>query len=237
MRIDVFTVFPAMVEAPLSDSIVRRARTAGRLDLVVHDLRLWTHDRHRTVDDTPYGGGPGMVMKVAPIVEGVEAVLGDDIESARILLTSAGGATFTQAMARGLAGQDRLAIVCGHYEGIDQRVVDILGAEEVSIGDYVLTGGELPAAVIVDAVTRLLPGVISADSVGDESHSTDLVEYPHYTRPAVYRDHGVPPVLLGGNHAAIDRWRRGQAAERTRRNRPDRAGEPTEGWARGDAGG
>ena len=222
IRIDVFSVFPNMVEGPLSDSIVHRARSSGRLELVVHDLRQWTHDRHRTVDDTPYGGGPGMVMKVAPIVEGVEAVLGDSVATTRILLTSAGGARFTQAMARDLVGQSRLAIICGHYEGIDQRVVDVLGAEEVSIGDYVLTGGELPAAVIVDAVTRLLPGVISAASIADESHSSDLVEYPHFTRPSVFRDHQVPEVLLSGNHAEIDRWRRREASERTRRNRPER---------------
>ena len=228
MRIDVFSVFPKMVEGPLSDSIVQRARAAGRLDLAVHDLRAWTHDRHRTVDDTPYGGGPGMVMKVAPIVEGVEAILGPRLGSTRVLLTSAGGVRFDQAMASELAGEDRLAIICGHYEGIDQRVVDVLGADEVSIGDYVLTGGEIPAAVIVDAVTRLLPGVISAASIADESHSTDLVEYPHYTRPAVYRGHEVPAVLLSGNHAEIDRWRRRHATERTRRARPDRAVEPPE---------
>ena len=223
MRIDVFSVFPGMVEAPLSDSIVQRARAAGRLQLAVHDLRAWTHDRHRTVDDTPYGGGPGMIMKVAPIVEGVEEILGEELPTTRILVTSAGGKPFDQTMASRLASERRLAIVCGHYEGIDQRVVDLLGAEEVSIGDYVLTGGELPAAVIVDAVTRLLPGVISAESIADESHSTELVEYPHFTRPSVYRGTPVPEVLLSGNHAEIDRWRREQAAERTRRNRPGRA--------------
>lgn len=225
MRIDVFSVFPAMVDAPLSDSIVKRARTTGRLDLVVHDLRAWTHDRHRTVDDTPYGGGPGMVMKVAPIVEGVEEVLGADLASTPVLITSAGGVTFNQAMARRMASERRLAIVCGRYEGIDQRAVDVLGAKEVSIGDYVLTGGELPAAVIIDAITRLLPGVISAESIDDESHTTGLVEYPHFTRPAVYRGHPVPDVLLSGNHAEIDQWRRVQAAERTRRIRPDRVAE------------
>jgi len=222
MRIDVFTVFPKMVDAPLSDSIIQRARTTGRLDLRVHDLRAWTHDRHRTVDDTPYGGGPGMVMKVAPIVEGLEAILGDDLASTRILLTSAAGVPFVQSMARALATEERVAIVCGHYEGIDQRVVDILGAEEVSIGDYVLTGGELAAAVIVDAVTRLLPGVISVGSADEESHADGLVEYPHFTRPAVYRGHPVPDMLLSGNHAAVARWRREQAVLRTRLNRPER---------------
>lgn len=226
MRIDVFSVFPAMVDGPLSDSIVMRARASGRLELVLHDLRSWTHDRHRTVDDTPYGGGPGMVMKAAPIVEGVEEVLGSELASTRVLVTSAGGVTFNQAMARRLASERRLAIVCGHYEGIDQRVVELLRAEEVSIGDYVLTGGELPAAVIIDAVTRLLPGVISADSIDDESHASGLVEYPHFTRPSVYRGQPVPDVLLSGNHAEIDRWRRAQAAERTRRNRLDRVSEP-----------
>ena len=227
MRIDVFSVFPKMVEAPLSDSIVQRARASGRLDLAVHDLREWTHDRHRTVDDTPYGGGPGMVMKVAPIVEGVEAVLGQDLAGTRVLLTSAGGVAFDQAMARALSGEERIAIICGHYEGIDQRVVDLLGAEEVSIGNYVLTGGELPAAVIVDAVTRLLPGVISTASIAEESHSTELVEYPHYTRPAVYRGHEVPAVLLSGNHAEIDRWRRRGAEERTSRACQRRQAEPS----------
>ena len=221
MRIDVFSVFPAMVDSPLSDSIVQRARVSGRLDLVVHDIRRWTQDRHRTVDDTPYGGGPGMVMKVAPIVEGVEAVLGDELATTRLLLTSAGGVPFTQETARILSQEQRIVIVCGHYEGIDQRVVDLLGAEEVSIGDYVLTGGELAAAVIVDAVTRLLPGVISAASVDEESHSAGLLEYPHYTRPAAYRGHAVPDVLLSGNHGAIARWRVAQASERTRRNRTD----------------
>jgi len=229
MRVDVFTIFPAMVDAPLSDSIVQRARTTGRLDLHVHDLRAWTHDRHRTVDDTPYGGGPGMVMKAAPIVEGLEAVLGADLASTRVLLTSAGGVPFDQTMARDLASADRFAIVCGHYEGIDQRVVDLLGAEEVSIGDYVLTGGELAAAVIVDAVTRLLPGVISAGSIEDESHAAELVEYPHFTRPAVYRGHAVPDVLLSGNHAAVNRWRGEQSVLRTRRNRPGRLATDTEG--------
>jgi len=229
MRIDVFTIFPAMVDAPLSESIVQRARTTGRLDLRVYDLRDWTHDRHRTVDDSPYGGGPGMVMKVAPIVEGLEAVLGVDLASTRVLITSAGGIPFDQGMARDLATVERLAIVCGHYEGIDQRVVDLVGAEEVSIGDYVLTGGELAAAVIVDAVTRLLPGVISPDSIDDESHADDLVEYPHYTRPAVYRGHPAPDVLLSGDHAAVDRWRHEQAVLRTRRNRPGRLATDTEG--------
>jgi len=229
MRIDVFTIFPAMVDAPLSDSIVQRARRTGRLDLRVHDLREWTLDRHRTVDDTPYGGGPGMVMKVAPIIEGIEAILGPEIASTRVLLTSAGGVPFNQGLARHLASVERLAIVCGHYEGVDQRVVDIVGAEEVSIGDYVLTGGELAAAVIVDAVTRLLPGVISPGSIDDESHAADLVEYPHFTRPAVYRGHAVPDVLLSGDHAAVDRWRREQAVLRTRRNRPTRLATDTEG--------
>lgn len=220
MRIDVFTVFPTIVDAPLSDSIIQRARTTGRLDLRIHDLRTWTHDRHRTVDDTPYGGGPGMVMKAAPIVEGVEFVLDGASARPRILLTSAGGRRFDQRMARQLAEEARVVIICGHYEGVDHRVVALLGAEEVSIGAYVLTGGELPAAVIIDAVTRLVPGVIAPASVLEESHEDDRVEYPHYTRPAVYREHAVPEVLLSGNHAAIERWRREQSLERTRRVGP-----------------
>lgn len=219
MRVDVFTIFPSLVDGALGDSIVQRARTTGRLDLQVHDLRQWTHDRHRTVDDTPYGGGPGMVMKVGPIVDGVESVLVPGEPRPRILVTAAGGRLFDQALARDLAEEERLVIVCGHYEGIDDRVATVLGAEEISIGGYVLTGGELPAAVIVDAVTRLLPGVITAASIVEESHDGDLVEYPHFTRPAVYRGFAVPDVLRSGDHAAIARWRREQAIARTTRVR------------------
>jgi tRNA (guanine37-N1)-methyltransferase len=221
LRFDVFTLFPGMFAGPLDESILKRARAAGLLQIAVHDIRRWTTDRHRTADDTPYGGGAGMVMLAPPIVAGVEEILGDDLGAARVLLMAAGGRPFAQAMARDLAAADRVAIVCGHYEGIDQRVVDVLGADEVSIGDYVLTGGELPAMVVIDAVTRLVPGVIDAASVAEESHGGGLLEYPHYTRPRVFRGLEVPAVLLGGHHAEIARWRREQALARTGRLRPD----------------
>lgn len=224
LRVDIFSLFPAMFTGPLSESIVKRAVAANAVAIDVHDIRNWTTDRHRTADDTPYGGGAGMVMKAPPVVEAVEGVLGDDLARARIAIMSAGGRRFTQAMARELAGCHRLALICGHYEGIDQRVADILGAEELSIGDYVLTGGELPAMVVTDAVVRLIPGVIDAESIADESHGDPgdpLVEYPHYTRPVTYRGHDVPEVLLSGHHARIAAWRRDAARQRTRRLRPD----------------
>ncbi len=221
MRIDVLTLFPQMVLAPLSDSIVQRAQTTGALVLAAHDIRTWTDDVHRTVDDSPYGGGAGMVMKLDPIVRGIEAISAENGQPSRILIMSASGTTFTQAMAIELATVDRLAIICGHYEGIDARLTGILDAEEVSIGDFVLTGGELAAAVIVDAIARLLPGVINADSIAHESHNHGLLEHPHFTRPAVYRGHSVPDVLLSGNHAAIESWREAQALEKTARVRPD----------------
>jgi tRNA (guanine37-N1)-methyltransferase len=224
LRIDLFTLFPAMFQGPLSESIVKRAVAAGTIAIGIHDIRDWTRDRHRTADDTPYGGGAGMVMKAPPIVEAVEAVLGDDLADTRILVMSAAGRQFTPPIGQTLASAGRVALICGHYEGIDQRVPEILGAEEISIGDFVLTGGELPAMVIADTVIRLVPGVIDAASIADESHvdsGAQLVEYPHYTRPVSYRGHGVPPVLLSGHHAQIEAWRRNQARNRTRLLRPD----------------
>lgn len=222
MRIDCFTLFPPMLEGPLDHSIVKRARDAGTVEIAVHDIRAWTSDRHKTADDTPYGGGAGMVMMAPPIVAGVESVLGDDRPQARILVTAASGRRFTQAMAHELATEERLVIICGHYEGIDARAGEILGAEEISIGDYVLTGGELAAMVVIDAVTRLIPGVIQAASIEEESHSGDgLVEYPHYTRPFSYRDLEVPGILLSGHHAKIAAWRREQAIRHTLAKRPD----------------
>ena len=223
-HVDIFTLFPGMFAGPLSESIVKRAVAGNRASIGIHDIREFTTDKHRTADDTPYGGGAGMVMKAPPIVEAVEQVLGDELANARVLVMAAGGRRFTQALAHELAGERRIAIICGHYEGIDQRAIDLLQAEEVSIGDYVLTGGELPAMVVTDTVIRLLPGVIDAASIADESHATDgegLVEYPHYTRPASYRGIDVPPVLLSGHHAEIEKWRRARAAERTARLRPD----------------
>jgi tRNA (guanine37-N1)-methyltransferase len=195
-----------MFAGPFGESIIKRAITAGRAVLTVHDIRDFTTDKHRTADDTPYGGGAGMVMKAPPIVEAVETTLGPELAQSRVLVMAAGGRPFTQALAHDLALAPRIAIICGHYEGIDQRAIDLLGAEEVSIGDYVLTGGELPAMVVSDTVIRLLPGVIDAASIAEESHAdgaAGLVEYPHYTRPAMYRGLEVPPILLSGHHAAI----------------------------------
>lgn len=217
-----------MFDGPLSESIVKRAVAANRIAIGIHDIRDWTTDRHRTADDTPYGGGAGMVMKAPPIVDAVEDVLGDDLGSARILIMAAGGRRFTQPMAQEMSTAGRIALICGHYEGIDQRVTEILDAEEVSIGDFVLTGGELPAMVVADTVIRLVPGVIDSASIADESHAgvgAQLVEYPHYTRPVTYRGHEVPPVLLSGHHARIEEWRRSEAKSRTQRLRPDLLGE------------
>lgn len=220
-RIDVFTLFPRMFAGPLDESILKRARERDLVHIAIHDIRDWTHDRHRTADDSPYGGGAGMVMAAPPIVSAVEATLGNDPERRPVIVLSAGGKRFTQEIAGGLAGASGFALICGHYEGIDERVVDILGADPLSIGDYVLTGGELAAMVVIDAVCRLRPGVIDAQSIAEESHSAPLVEYPHYTRPAEYRGYGVPGVLLQGNHARIAAWRRARARARTARWRPD----------------
>jgi tRNA (guanine37-N1)-methyltransferase len=215
LRFSIFTLFPDMFAGPFGESIIRRAIDAGLIEIAIYDLRRWTHDRHRTADDRPYGGGAGMVLMAPPIVEGVEEILGD--RSARILMTSAGGRTFDQTLANQLAGESEIVLVCGHYEGIDARAVELLAAEEISIGNYVLTGGELPAMVIVDAVTRLIPGVIHDASIIEESHQDGLVEYPHYTRPADYRGLAVPPVLISGHHAEIAAWRKRQSLERTQR--------------------
>jgi tRNA (guanine37-N1)-methyltransferase len=221
VRIDCFTLFPSMFTGPFDTSIIKRASDAGLVEITVHDIRGWTTDRHRTADDAPYGGGAGMVMMAPPIVEGVEATLGEDLTKARVVVTAASGRTFTQRVAEELSREERLVFICGHYEGIDARVTELLQAEEYSIGDYVLTGGELPAMVMIDAVSRLLPGVIQAKSIAEESHSEDLVEYPHYTRPVSYRGLDVPPILLSGHHANIAAWRREQALARTRERRPE----------------
>ncbi len=221
IRFDLFTLFPGIFSGPFEESILKRAQAAGLVSIAVHDIRDWTTDRHRTADDTPYGGGAGMVMIAPPLVDAVEQTLGDELPRSRVLLMAAGGRPFTQAFARDLAEAPRVAIICGHYEGIDQRVVDVLQAEEVSIGDYVLTGGELPAAIVVDAVSRLVPGVIDAASIDEESHGEGLLEYPHYTRPRVFRGLEIPEILVSGHHAAIAQWRREQAIRRTLRIRPD----------------
>jgi tRNA (guanine37-N1)-methyltransferase len=225
LRIDIFTLFPAMFDGPFSESIVKRAIASGTIAIGIHDIREWATDKHRTADDTPYGGGAGMVIKAPPVIEAVESVLGDALESTRIAIMSAAGTTMSQSMAHELAAAGRVALICGHYEGIDQRVADILGAVEISIGDFVLTGGELPAMAIADATIRLVPGVIDSASIADESHSgaeSQLVEYPHYTRPFTYRGHDVPEILLSGHHAKIGAWRREQAETRTARLRSDR---------------
>lgn len=220
-RIDIFTLFPPMFNGPMSESILRRASSAGLIEIGIHDIRDWTHDRHRTADDTPYGGGAGMVMKAPPIVEAVEAVLGDEIGDTHIAIMSAGGRRYTQDVAWELAQARRLALICGHYEGIDDRVRQLLDADELSIGDYVLTGGELASMVVADSVARLIPGVIDAESIREESHSLEGVEYPHFTRPVEYRGLRVPDILLSGHHANIERWRAERARERTARWRPD----------------
>ena len=221
LSIDVFTLFPEMFAGPLDASIVRRARDRRLVAIRIHDIRAWTTDRHRTADDTPYGGGAGMLMTAPPIVAAVEAALGPDLATTRVVVMSASGRRFTQDVARELAADSRLALVCGHYEGIDDRVTQVLRADELTIGDYVLTGGELPAMVVIDAVTRLVPGVIDAASVAEESHRDGLLEYPQYTRPATFRGLGVPEVLLSGHHANVGRWRRQESIRRTARLRPD----------------
>lgn len=219
MRIDILTLFPGMFAGPLDESIVRRARESGLLDLRIHNLRDWTHDRHRTVDDRPFGGGPGMVLKPEPIFEAVESLRD---AATRVILTSPSGRVFTQAVAQELAELPRILLVCGSYEGFDERVREHLADDELSIGDYVLTNGALPAMVIVDTVVRLLPGALGHEaSAVEESFSDGLLEYPQYTRPADFRGWQVPEVLLGGNHAGIEQWRKAQAMRRTAERRPD----------------
>ncbi|MBM3881259.1 MAG: tRNA (guanosine(37)-N1)-methyltransferase TrmD [Verrucomicrobia bacterium] len=222
MTIDVLTLFPGMFVGPLDESIVRRARDAGHLDLRIHNLRDYAHDRHRTVDDRPFGGGPGMLLKPEPLFEAVEKLGGAE---ARVILLDPAGRPFDQALARELAGERRLLLICGSYEGVDERARSALVDDEVSIGDYVLTNGALPAMVVIDAVTRLLPGVLGDDeSAHDESFSRGWLEYPQYTRPAEFRGMKVPEILLSGHHAEIAKWRREQAQQRTAQRRPDLAG-------------
>ena len=220
MRIDIVTIFPGIFESPLRESLLGRAIGAGLLDVRVHDLRDSTSDKHRQVDDESYGGGPGMVLKPEPVFAAVESLGAGE---RRTLLLSPAGRRLDQALARERAGEPWLVLICGRYEGVDERVVEGLGAEEVSIGDYVVAGGELPALVVLEAVTRLVPGVIGRE----ESHEQDsfgddgVLDHPHYTRPAEFRGMRVPDTLLSGNHAEIERWRREAALEKTRRNRPD----------------
>jgi tRNA (guanine37-N1)-methyltransferase len=219
LKIDVLTLFPDMFTGPIDVSIVQRARKNGLLELRVHNLRDYTHDNYKTVDDRPFGGGPGMVLKPEPLFEAVEALAGD---ATRVIMMSPAGRTFNQGIARELAAQTELLFICGAYEGVDERVREGLVDDELSIGDYVLTNGSLAAMVVIDAVTRLLPGALGDDqSPVDESFSGKLLEYPHYTRPAEYRGMKVPAVLLSGNHAEIEKWRREQARLRTKARRPD----------------
>jgi tRNA (guanine37-N1)-methyltransferase len=251
MQFDLITIFPEFFAGPLDHGIVRRAREAEIVQIHVQDLREFTKDRHKTVDDRPFGGGEGMVLKPEPLFEAVEKLLGQSIgDSAQataipggtsVVLLSAAGKLFTQETARRLAKMERIVLICGRYEGVDERVAEHLATEEISVGDYVLSGGELPAAIVLDAVTRLLPGALGNEastenesfrkleveepiSVTDNSRPRRarlLLDYPHYTRPAEYRGWKVPDVLIGGHHAEVAKWRAWQAAEKTRRNRPD----------------
>jgi len=219
--IDIVSIFPGMFEGPLSTSIVGLARERGLLEVRCHDLRDWTSDKHRSTDDSPYGGGPGMVMKPQPLFESVEAVQALEDEPGRVIFFTPAGVPFTQALAEELAGYERLVMVCGRYEGFDERALSLADLE-LSIGDYVLTGGELPAMVVVDAVSRLLPGVLGhEDSASDESFSDGLLEYPQYTRPAVYRGSEVPEALRSGDHPRVAAWRREQSILKTARVRPE----------------
>ena len=229
LRFDIVTIFPEYFGAVFDYGIVRRARAAGLIEVRAHDLRNWTTDKHHVVDDRPFGGGAGMVLKPEPIFAAVEALTGAGDSSqamergARIVLLSPQGRTFTQSQAGDLASTARqIVIICGRYEGVDERVAEMLATDEISIGDYVLSGGEAAALVLVDAMARLVPGALGSEtSAVNDSFSDGLLDCPHYTRPPVFRGHGVPQVLLSGNHAEIARWRRRAAWRKTRRNRPD----------------
>jgi tRNA (guanine37-N1)-methyltransferase len=217
VRFDIFTLFPEMFRGPLDESILKRARERGLVEIALHNPRDVTTDRHHLVDDYPYGGGAGMVMKPEPLFAAVERVYA----GGPIILLSPQGRLFTQDSARELAAEQRLTLLCGHYEGVDERVREHLATDDLSIGDFVLTGGELAAMVIVDAVARLLPGVLAPGSTAEESHTAGLLEYPQYTRPAEFRGWSVPAILLSGNHGAVARWRRKEALRRTRARRPE----------------
>jgi tRNA (guanine37-N1)-methyltransferase len=223
VRIDIVTLFPEVALAPLSDSIIQRARAAGIAEVAAHQLRDWSEDKHRRVDDTPCGGGQGMLLQPGPLFAAVEALRRP---GTRVILMTPQGRPFKQAVARELAGFGHLLILCGHYEGVDQRVVDAVVDDEISIGDYVLTNGALAAAVVCDAVIRLLPGALGDERSSAEESFSDpgLLEAPAYTRPVDFRGMAVPEVLLSGHHGNIARWKRDQALERTRRNRPDLLG-------------
>ncbi|MBV9231829.1 MAG: tRNA (guanosine(37)-N1)-methyltransferase TrmD [Chloroflexi bacterium] len=217
MHFDIFTLFPAMFQGPFTESILKRAQERGLLSIALHNIRDATTDKHHIVDDYPYGGGAGMVMKPEPIFTSIENVY----QSGPIILLTPQGRLFSQQIARTLAQEPRVTLLCGHYEGFDERVCQHLVTDELSIGDYVLTGGELAAMVIVDAVSRLIPGVLAEGSTEEESHTSNLLEYPQYTRPPEFRGWRVPDVLLSGHHEQIARWRRKEALRKTRQRRPD----------------
>ena len=220
MQIDILTLFPQMFQGMFDSGIIKRASEQKLVSLNVHNIRDYTHDKHHTVDDYPYGGGAGMVLKPEPIFEAVESIKGEP--DVPVILLSPQGRLFSQKIAQELSQYSRLILICGHYEGVDERVSEHLATDEISIGDYVLSGGELAAMVVIDAVVRLLPGVLgSAASPLDDSHVDGLLEYPQYTRPASYRGWPVPEVLLSGNHAQIAHWRREQAIQRTMKRRPE----------------
>ena len=222
MKFDIVTIFPKMIDAGVAEGVVSRGIANGLIDLQVHDLREFTVDRHRSVDDVPYGGGPGMVMKPEPLVRAVEKVCATRGRPDTVIVTSPQGRPFTQGEAGRLAGLGHVALLCGRYEGVDERVLELVNAEELSIGDYVLSGGELAALVIVDAVSRLVPGVVGDEqSVAEDSFSRGLLDFPHYTRPAEFAGVKVPDVLLSGHHAEVRRWRRKEALARTLARRPE----------------
>jgi len=221
MRFDVFTLLPEVFSPYLESSILQRARQQGRMEVHLHNIRDWATDKHHVTDDVPYGGGGGMVMKPEPVFSAVESILPAE-ERVPIILLTPQGRVFTQPIAQEFARLPRLALLCGRYEGVDERIREHLASDEISIGDYVLTGGELPAMILIDAVTRLLPGVLGdPDGAMDDSHASGLLEYPHYTRPPEYRGWKVPEILVSGDHAKIARWRRDQALMRTHKRRPD----------------
>jgi len=227
LRIDVITIFPDFFQGPIDYGIVKRARAAGLVSITAHDLRRWTTDKHHVVDDRPFGGGDGMILKPEPIFEAVEGLTGksrreDFSKDTRVVLLSPQGRVFSQAVAEDLSTSAQVVMLCGRYEGVDERVAEALVTDEVSIGDYVLSGGEAAAMVIIDAVVRLIPGALGSEtSALNESFSTDMLDCPHYTRPPEFRGMKVPEVLLSGNHAEIERWRETAATEKTRRMRPD----------------
>ncbi|MDQ6701584.1 MAG: tRNA (guanosine(37)-N1)-methyltransferase TrmD [Acidobacteriota bacterium] len=223
MKFHLLTIFPEFFAGPFEHGVVARARNSGALEIRIHNLREWTFDRHKTVDDRPFGGGEGMLLKPEPLFEAVETIMPERGPQSRVILLSAQGSRFDQAAARRLAGYEELLLICGRYEGVDERVAEHLADEELSIGDFVLSGGELAAAVVIDAVARLIPGVVgNPDSTLFESFAEPgLLDCPQYTRPAEFRGWKVPEVLLGGNHAEIRRWRKQAAIEKTSRLRPD----------------